>query len=111
MGRLLVGVGIGISAVAVPTYLGEVAPAAIRGRLVELYEVLLCAGMLGSVLADVMLMHVPGNWRWMVGLPLVPSVIMACEFLVYDVQREVLSCVTVLRADARALAGSHGLLG
>jgi MFS family permease len=39
VGRLLVGVGIGISAVVVPAYLGEVAPAEARGRIVEVYEV------------------------------------------------------------------------
>jgi len=38
-GRLLVGIGIGISAVVVPSYLGEVAPAEARGRIVEVYEV------------------------------------------------------------------------
>ena len=35
VGRLLVGFGIGISAVVVPAYLGEVAPAGVRGRIVE----------------------------------------------------------------------------
>lgn len=39
VGRFVVGVGIGVSAVVVPTYLGEVAPAKYRGRVVELYEV------------------------------------------------------------------------
>lgn len=38
-GRLLVGLGIGVSAVVVPAYLGEVAPASARGTIVELYEV------------------------------------------------------------------------
>ena len=79
VGRFVLGIGIGISAVVVPTYLGEVAPARLRGRMVELYEVMLCAGMLGSLLADVALMHVPGNWRWMVGMPFFPSAITACE--------------------------------
>ena len=35
MGRFLIGIGIGVSAVVVPTYLGEVAPARQRGRIVE----------------------------------------------------------------------------
>jgi Sugar (and other) transporter len=39
LGRLLVGLGIGVSAVVVPAYLGEVAPAPARGTIVELYEV------------------------------------------------------------------------
>lgn len=79
VGRLVVGVGIGISAVVVPSYLGEVAPSKVRGRVVELYEVMLCLGMLSAALMDAALDNVPGNWRWMVGAPAVPAVIMACE--------------------------------
>ncbi len=39
-GRLLVGLGIGVSAVVVPAYLGEVAPPQARGTIVEMYEVI-----------------------------------------------------------------------
>jgi len=35
VGRFLIGIGIGVSAVVVPAYLGEVAPARQRGRIVE----------------------------------------------------------------------------
>ncbi len=73
-GRLLVGIGIGISAVVAPTYLGEIAPAHMRGRIVESYEVLLCLGMLASVAMDVAFGHLPHNWRWMVSsMPLIYS--------------------------------------
>ncbi|KAL3163007.1 hypothetical protein ABBQ32_009439 [Trebouxia sp. C0010 RCD-2024] len=81
-GRFLVGIGIGISAVVVPVYLGEVAPAQLRGRLVLLYELLLCGGMLGSLLADTALMHVPNNWRWMVGLPVIPAAVLAVSLFI-----------------------------
>ena len=37
-GRLLVGVGIGVSAVASPTYLADIAPHASRGCMVRLFE-------------------------------------------------------------------------
>ncbi len=33
--------------------------------------------MLGSLLADVALMHLPDNWRWMVGLPVLPAAVLA----------------------------------
>ena len=42
-----------------------------------LYELLLCSGMLGSVLADVALMKLPDNWRWMVGVPVLPAAVLA----------------------------------
>lgn len=49
----------------------------VRGRLVLLYELLLCGGMLGALLADAALMHLPHNWRWMVGLPVLPAAVLA----------------------------------
>ncbi len=70
IGRFLVGVGIGMSAVVAPAYLGEIAPAHLRGRIVESYEILLCFGMLASVAMDVAFGHLPHNWRWMVRLSL-----------------------------------------
>ena len=77
VGRFVVGLGIGISAVVVPAYLGELAPAKLRGRIVEVYEVVLCIGMLAAVLADAALAHAPNNWRWMVGLPVIPGLILS----------------------------------
>jgi MFS family permease len=56
MGRLLVGLGIGFSAVVVPAYLGEVAPANIRGSVVTLYELMLCVGMVVSSFVDAALL-------------------------------------------------------
>ena len=55
----------------------------VRGRLVLLYELLLCGGMLSSLLADVALMHLPDNWRWMVGLPVVPAAVLAGNLLLF----------------------------
>lgn len=39
VGRLLVGLGIGASAIVVPAYLAEIAPAKNRGMVVQMYEV------------------------------------------------------------------------
>lgn len=73
LGRVLVGVGIGASAVVVPAYLGELAPAARRGATVEVYELLLTVGALAAVLVDAALAGLPHDWRWMVGAPLIPA--------------------------------------
>ena len=77
VGRILVGLGIGVSAVVVPAYLGELSPAKLRGRIVELYEVALCVGMLVAVLVDAGLAGVDNDWRWMVGVPAIPGLIMS----------------------------------
>jgi SP family galactose:H+ symporter-like MFS transporter len=39
IGRLVVGLGVGGSAIVVPAYLAEIAPAKHRGAVVQMYEV------------------------------------------------------------------------
>ena len=82
VGRILIGLGIGVSAVVVPAYLGELSPAKLRGRIVEVYELVLCVGMLAAVLADAALQDAPNNWRWMVGLPVVPGLVLSGKPLI-----------------------------
>jgi hypothetical protein len=54
---------------------------AVRGRVVEMYELLLCAGMVAALLCDAALQSLPGNWRWMVGAPVLPALVLSCEGL------------------------------
>ncbi len=76
IGRVLLGIGIGVSAVVVPAYLGEVAPANYRGRVVGAYEMMLCMGFLSAALVDALLDSLGASWLWMVGMPLVPAIVM-----------------------------------
>eukprot|EP00890_Picochlorum_soloecismus_P006817 jgi/Picsp_1/960/NSC_04444-R1_sugar inositol transporter len=80
IGRLLIGVSIGCSAVVVPAYLAEVAPAKVRGRVVGLYEVMLCVGMLLAALMDALLGYITSgsSWRWQVAIPVFPALVMIC---------------------------------
>ena len=52
LGRFILGMGFGSSAVVVPAYVGEMAPPASRGRIVILYEVMTSLGMIAAALAD-----------------------------------------------------------
>ena len=52
LGRLVIGLGIGVSAVVIPAYLAEMAPPALRGAAVVTYEAMLCGGMVASILVD-----------------------------------------------------------
>ena len=85
-----------MSAVVVPAYLGELSPAQLRGRIVELYEVALCVGMLAAVLADAGLAGVDNNWRWMVGIPAIPGLIMSGDSHVLTPDRPGLQAVALL---------------
>jgi MFS family permease len=77
VGRLVVGLGVGASAVCVPAYVAEMAPPETRGALVVTYELMLCFGMLFAGVADYALRGAgPNNWRWMVAAPAVPAAAM-----------------------------------
>lgn len=53
-GRLLLGLGVGLSSIAVPVYLAEVAPPSVRGRLVASYTLSIVFGQVhGAKLFDV----------------------------------------------------------
>lgn len=52
LGRVVVGMGVGISAIVVPAYLGEMSPARTRGTIVSIYEVMLGLGMVFAQLVD-----------------------------------------------------------
>jgi MFS transporter, SP family, galactose:H+ symporter len=81
LGRLVVGIGIGFSSVVAPLYISEVAPATIRGGLVSLYQFAITIGILAAYVVDYALSH-GGEWRWMLGLAVVPSLILIGGMLV-----------------------------
>lgn len=73
--RLLLGVAVGIVAVAVPLYLTEVAPAHIRGRSVTIFQLLLTFGILLAYCVD--LIFTPsGNWHAMFAVIILPTLIL-----------------------------------
>ena len=45
----------------------------------QVYEVMLCLGMLSAILVDAALQNAAHNWRWMVGAPILPGLLLACE--------------------------------
>jgi MFS transporter, SP family, galactose:H+ symporter len=79
-GRAVVGVGIGFSSVVAPLYISEVAPADIRGALVSLYQFAITVGILAAYIVDYAF-AAGGQWRWMLGLGLVPSLVLVLGML------------------------------
>ncbi len=74
-GRFVVGLGIGLSSVVAPLYISEVAPAPVRGALVSLYQFAITIGILAAYLVDYLLAG-GAQWRWMLGLAVIPSLIL-----------------------------------
>lgn len=72
VGRVIVGVGIGVASYLGPLYISEISPANLRGSLVALNQLLLTLGILISYFVDYAL-SASGAWRWMFGLAVVPA--------------------------------------
>ncbi|KAI3852936.1 hypothetical protein MKX03_029871 [Papaver bracteatum] len=77
IGRLLAGVGIGISSALVPLYISEISPTEIRGALGSVNQLFICVGILAALVAGLPLAGNPLWWRTMFGVAVVPSVLLA----------------------------------
>lgn len=74
--RFIGGVGVGISGIAAPAYISEIAPAKNRGRLVGLYQFNLVTGILIAFLSNYLLSGLGENdWRYMMGIEAVPALL------------------------------------
>lgn len=74
--RFLGGIGVGISTIAAPAYISEIAPAKDRGRLVGLYQFMLVFGILVAFFSNYLLSGSGENdWRWMMGVEAFPAII------------------------------------
>jgi len=74
--RFVGGLGVGVSTVAAPIFISEIAPAKDRGRLVALYQFNLVLGILVAFLSNYLLRDFGTEpWRWMVGIEAVPALI------------------------------------
>jgi sugar porter (SP) family MFS transporter len=75
IGRLIVGVGIGLATSTVPIYISEVSPPQSRGWQVSLFQLAITIGILAAYLVDYAFSG-SGSWRWMLGLAFVPGAIL-----------------------------------
>jgi sugar porter (SP) family MFS transporter len=74
--RVIGGIGIGISTVAAPLYISEIAPPAYRGRLAGMFQFNIVFGILIAFASNALLAGVGENaWRWMLGVAAFPSII------------------------------------
>ncbi|EPR67815.1 sugar porter family MFS transporter [Cyclobacterium qasimii] len=88
--RIIGGAGIGMVSIVSPMYISEVAPSAIRGSLVSLYQLAITIGFLGAFLMNFQLLSIAETqlfkdspllsqvfheevWRAMLGMEIVPA--------------------------------------
>jgi len=76
--RVIGGLGIGISTVAAPLYISEIAPPRQRGRLAGMFQFNIVFGILIAFVSNALLAGIGVNaWRWMLGVAAFPSLLYA----------------------------------
>ena len=76
--RFIGGLGIGISTVAAPLYISEIAPPRLRGRLAGMFQFNIVFGILVAFVSNALLAGIGENaWRWMLGVAAFPSLLYA----------------------------------
>jgi SP family sugar:H+ symporter-like MFS transporter len=86
--RVIGGLGIGVASVVSPTYIAEVVPANVRGRLGSLQQLAITLGIFAALLSDALFAGFNGKtgasehllfgleaWRWMFLVGVIPSVL------------------------------------
>jgi sugar porter (SP) family MFS transporter len=75
--RFLGGIGVGISTIAAPAYVSEIAPAKNRGQLVALYQFNIVFGILMAFASNYLISELilVETWRWMIGIEFLPALI------------------------------------
>jgi sugar porter (SP) family MFS transporter len=75
IGRVVVGIAIGIASYTAPLYISEISPQHQRGALVALNQLAITIGILVSYVVDYGFAY-HGEWRWMLGLGAVPGILL-----------------------------------
>ena len=91
--RFVGGLGIGISTVAAPLYISEIAPPSHRGRLAGMFQFNIVFGILVAFASNAALAGIGESaWRWMLGVAAIPSIVytVGC-FLIPESPRWLLS--------------------
>ncbi|KAF5728853.1 Inositol transporter 4 [Tripterygium wilfordii] len=73
IGRIMVGLGVGMASMTAPLYISEASPARIRGALVSTNGLLITSGQFLAYVVNYALSSVKSQWRWMLGLAAVPA--------------------------------------
>ena len=76
LARFIGGLGVGISTVAAPLFISEIAPAQYRGRLAGMFQFNIVFGILIAFISNALLGEIGDNaWRWMLGVEAIPAVV------------------------------------
>jgi len=78
LGRVIAGVGVGITSTAGPSYISEIAPAKIRGAMIGVYQSNVCIAIVGANFLNHFVEDASNGWRYALGV----QVILGCVLLI-----------------------------
>lgn len=81
LGRIFVGVGVGMACITVPLYLTEISPIAIRGLIGSVHQLMICFGLLVVEILGALGFSQPYYWRGMLALDLIPCLLQVVGLL------------------------------
>ena len=79
--RFLLGISVGTASFVAPLYISEVSPPKVRGGLVSFNQLAVTSGILIAYVVDFLFKGVTGNWRWMLGIAVIPGAALAIGML------------------------------
>lgn len=75
--RFILGIAVGTASFVSPMYISENAPPRVRGGLTTFNQLMVTIGIVAAYIVDWGLAGVSNNWRWMLGLAVVPGLALA----------------------------------
>ncbi len=81
VGRLIMGLGVGIGSLCAPLYITELSPSRFRGRLVTINCLAITGGQLIAYAVGALLSPINSGWRFTVALSLLPCLIQFASIL------------------------------
>ncbi len=74
--RFIGGIAVGVSTIAAPLYISEIAPAQYRGRLTGMFQFNIVFGILVAFLSNALISNIGEHaWRWMLGVEAFPALV------------------------------------
>lgn len=77
VGRFVIGLGVGSAAMIVPLYIGEIAPARYRGRMIAMETANITGGQFIAYCIGAGFEEVRSGWRYVIAIGIVPAILLA----------------------------------
>lgn len=89
IGRIVIGLGVGLASMVGPLYISETAPPRHRGAMISFFQFAIVTGILAAYVVDFAFSPTTDvgdaksleGWRWMFGLGAVPGVLLVAGFI------------------------------